>query len=120
MVKVGYNTDFITLVRTPRLRFSDQPYREDEHVFEKNLEKAIRQQVKAVSKDGQIDLSPIQDKLEAYTWAGIFKKVREVYLSYLVPVHKRPLPKKGTFWCFQSRNEDFCPRSRKSSACAEA
>jgi len=78
------NTDFITLVRTPRLRFTDQPYREDEHVFEKNLEKSIRQQIKAASKDGQIDLSPIQDKLEAYTWAGIFKKVREVYLSCLI------------------------------------
>ena len=23
----------------------------------------------------------VQDKLEAYTWAGIFKKVRETYLS---------------------------------------
>jgi glycosyltransferase involved in cell wall biosynthesis len=79
-----YDTDFITMVRTPRLRFSDQPYREDENVFEKNLEKAIRQQIKAASKDGQIDLSPIQDKLEAYTWAGIFKKVREVYLSCLI------------------------------------
>ena len=41
-------------------------------------------------------------------------------VSQLVPVHKRPLKKKGTFLCFQSRNEDFCPRSRKSSVCAEA
>jgi glycosyltransferase involved in cell wall biosynthesis len=77
----NYDTDFLTLVRTPRLRFTDQPYREDEYSFEKNLKKAIRQQIKAVSKGGQIDLSPIQDKLEAYTWAGIFKKVREAYLS---------------------------------------
>ena len=44
------DTDFITLVRTPRLRFTDQPYREDEHLFEKNLEKAIRQQINAASK----------------------------------------------------------------------
>jgi glycosyltransferase involved in cell wall biosynthesis len=78
------DTDFITLVRTPRLRFSDQPYREDEQLFEKNLEKAIRQQMNAVSKGGQFDLSPIQDKLEAYTWTGIFKKVREAYLSCFI------------------------------------
>ena len=79
-----YDTDFITLVKTPRLRFTDQPYREDEHLFEKNLEKAIRLQMNAVSKGRQIDLSPIQDKLEAYTWSGIFKKVREAYLSCFI------------------------------------
>jgi glycosyltransferase involved in cell wall biosynthesis len=79
-----YDMDFITLVRTPRLRFSDQPYREDEYSFEKNLEKAVRQQMIAVSKDGQIELSSIQDKLEAYTWAGIFRKVREAYLSCFI------------------------------------
>ncbi|MGD8208999.1 MAG: glycosyltransferase family 4 protein [Desulfobacterales bacterium] len=83
------DTDFITLVRTPRLRFSDQPYREDEQSFEKNLEKAIRQQMNAVSKGGQFDLSPIQEKLEAHTWTGIFKKVREVYLSCLVRFSKQ-------------------------------
>ena len=76
--------DFITLVRTPRLRFADQPYQEDEHSFEKNIEKAIRQQMNAASKGGQIDFSPIQDKLEAYTWTGIFKKVREAYLSCFI------------------------------------
>ena len=78
------DTDIITMVRTPRLRFSDQPYREDEQLFEKNLAKAIRQQMNAVSKGGQIDFSAIQDKLEAYTWTGIFKKVREAYLSCLI------------------------------------
>ena len=83
------DTDFITLVKTPRLRFSDQPYREDEQLYEKNLEKAIRQQMNAVSKGGQFDLSPIQGKLEAYTWTGIFKKVREVYLSCLVRFSKQ-------------------------------
>ncbi|MGD2014678.1 MAG: hypothetical protein PVG84_13060, partial [Desulfobacterales bacterium] len=57
--------------------------------FEKNLEKAIRQQMNAVSKGGQFDLSPIQEKLEAHTWTGIFKKVREVYLSCLVRFSKQ-------------------------------
>lgn len=79
------DTDFITLVRTPRLRFTDQPYREDEHSFEQSLKKAIWQQVNAASKCAQIDLSPIQDKFDSYTWTGIFKKVREAYLTSLIP-----------------------------------
>jgi len=77
------DTDFITLVRTPRLRFTDQPYREDEYSFEQNLKKAIQQQINAASKCAQIDLAPIQDKLDAYTWTGVFEKVREAYLACL-------------------------------------
>ncbi len=78
------DTDFITLVRTPRLRFTDQPYREDEYAFEQNLKQAIRQQIYAASRCAQIDLSPIQDKLDSYTWTGIFKKVREAYLTCFI------------------------------------
>ena len=78
------DTDFITLVRTPRLRFADQPYREDERSFQQDLKKAIQQQINAASRCAQIDLSPIQDKLDAYTWTGIFKKVREAYLACLI------------------------------------
>jgi glycosyltransferase involved in cell wall biosynthesis len=77
------DTDIITLVRTPRLRFIDQPYREDEYSFEQNLKKAIQQQISAASKCAQIDLSTIQEKLDSYTWTGIFKKVRETYMSCL-------------------------------------
>jgi len=73
------DTDFINWVSTPRLRFTDQPYREDEYPFERNLKEAIQQQINAASQCAQIDLSPVQDKLDAYTWTGIFKKVREVY-----------------------------------------
>jgi glycosyltransferase involved in cell wall biosynthesis len=79
-----FYTDLITLVSTPRLRFTDQPYREDEYSFEQNLKKAIQQQINAASKCAQIDLSPIQDKIDAYTWAGIFKKVREAYLTCFI------------------------------------
>ena len=77
------DTDFITLVRTPRLRFTDQPYREDENLFEQNLKKAVQQQIDAASKCPQIDLSPIQDKIDSFTWTGIFKKVRKAYLACL-------------------------------------
>ena len=78
------DADFITLVRTPRLRFIDQPYREDEYSFEENLKNAIQQQIYAASKFPQIDLSPIQDKIDSFTWTGIFKKVREAYLTCLI------------------------------------
>ncbi len=60
------DTDIITLVRAPRLRFIDQPYREDGYSFEQNLIKAIQQQISAASKCAQIDLSTIQEKLDSY------------------------------------------------------
>jgi alpha-maltose-1-phosphate synthase len=77
------DAEFISLVKTPRLRFIDQPYKEDEFSFEQNLQKSIQQQIYAASNCGKIDLSPIQDKLNLYTWTGIFKKVREAYLKCL-------------------------------------
>jgi glycosyltransferase involved in cell wall biosynthesis len=79
----NFSTDYISLVEIPRLRFTDQPYREDETLFEQNLKKAIQQQIDAASQYGQIDFSPIQDKLDAYSWAGIFKKVRKAYQTCL-------------------------------------
>jgi len=77
------STEFITLVKTPRLRFVDQAYREDESSFEQNLTKAIQQQVNAASHCEQIDLSQIQDILDSYTWTGIFKKINKAYLKCL-------------------------------------
>ena len=73
--------DFVTLVRTPRLRFTDQPYKEDEYLFEQNLKNAIQQQLNAATKCVLIDLAPIKDKLQSYTWAGVFKKVKKAYLK---------------------------------------
>ena len=77
------DTNMVTLVRTPRLRNTDQPYREDEDAFEENLKSAIEQQVDAANHCPFIDLSPIQDTIDAYTWTGIFKKVRKAYLKCL-------------------------------------
>jgi glycosyltransferase involved in cell wall biosynthesis len=74
-------TDFINLVSTPRLRFIDQPYRKDEYAFEQNLKNVLQQQIDAAFSCAQFDLSPIQDKLDAYTWTGVFRKVREAYLT---------------------------------------
>ena len=77
---------FINLVSTPRLRFIDQPYEEDEALFEQNLKNAIQQQLDAASRHPQIDLAAIQDKLDAYTWAGTFARVRQVYLKVVTGV----------------------------------
>jgi len=73
------DTNFITLVKTPRLRFIDQPYQEDEYAFEQDLKDAIQRQIDAVYNYEEIDLSPIRDTLNAYTWGGIFQKVSEIY-----------------------------------------
>ena len=75
------NAECITLVKTPRLRFIDQPYREDEYSFEQNLAKAIQQQIEAASNCRQIDLSQVRGLLDSYTWKGIFKKVSKAYLK---------------------------------------
>jgi len=50
---------------------------------EQNLKKAIQQQISAAFKCAQIDSSAIQEKLDSYTWTGIFIKVRETYMSCL-------------------------------------
>jgi hypothetical protein len=68
--------DFISLVKTPRLLFIDQPFEEDENVFEKNLAHALQKQIRAAIQQPQIDLSPIQDKMAFFSWTGVFKKVQ--------------------------------------------
>ena len=78
------NTDFINLVPTPRLRFIDQPYSEDEMLFEQQLGEALKQQIDAAVSFANIDFSPIQDTLDAYTWTGIFNKVKQVYMKCLI------------------------------------
>jgi len=76
-------TDFINLVRTPRLRFLDQPYYEEENMFEKNLAHALQTQIFAACQSPEIDLSPIQDKIAHWTWTSIFKNVQDVYLALI-------------------------------------
>lgn len=77
------NTDMITLVKTPRLHRLDQPYEEDEAAFEKELQRALKRQIKAAFRNPQIDLSLVRPLLNAYTWAGVFKKVNETYRACL-------------------------------------
>lgn len=74
-----YKADFINLVKIPRLRNSDQPYKEDENKFEQDLKDAIHQQILAAQENPQIDLSLIQDEIDSYTWTGIFENIRQIY-----------------------------------------
>ncbi len=71
--------EFITLVRTPRLRKMDQPYPEDLPAFTQNLAKALESQIARAVQRPQIDLSVIEKKLNAFTWKGVFGRVQKVY-----------------------------------------
>jgi len=75
--------DYITLVRTPRLRNMDQPYPEDLVAFEQNIAQAIRIQMAGAIKRPQIDLSLIEDELAAFTWKDVFARVQNVYFKVL-------------------------------------
>jgi glycosyltransferase involved in cell wall biosynthesis len=77
------HADFISLVKTPRLLSLDQPYNEDENVFEKNLAQALQTQILAAYKKPRIDISPIQDILTSFSWSYIFKKVQNLYFSVI-------------------------------------
>ncbi|MDA3814032.1 MAG: glycosyltransferase family 4 protein [Candidatus Cloacimonetes bacterium] len=79
----NYKTDFISLVKLPRLRNTDQPYQEDENEFEQDLKDAIQQQIKAAIVCPQTNLSSIQNKIDSFTWSSVFEKVSEVYLKCL-------------------------------------
>ncbi len=79
----NYETDFINLVKIPRLRNTDQPYKEDEDKFEQDLKDTIQQQIFAAQEYPQIDLTSIQSKIDSFTWRGVFEKVKEVYLQIL-------------------------------------
>jgi glycosyltransferase involved in cell wall biosynthesis len=76
-------TDYITLVRTPRLRNMDQPYTEDLAAFEQNLSQALKIQMAGAIKCPRIDISLIEDKMAAFTWKGVFARVQKVYFKVL-------------------------------------
>ena len=75
--------DYITLVRTPRLRKMDQPYPEDLAAFEQNIAQALKIQMAGAINRPRIDLSLIEDELAAFTWKGVFARVQEVYFKVL-------------------------------------
>lgn len=76
-------TDFITLVRTPRLRKMDQPYPEDLPDYTNNLAQALKRRIASAIDNPQIDLALIEGKLAAFTWRGVFERVQNVYANVL-------------------------------------
>jgi glycosyltransferase involved in cell wall biosynthesis len=71
--------DFIELVPMPRLINVDEPVREDQEAFEKNLQNALSRQIAFAGHQPDIDLTPIEDRLAAFSWQGVFEKIQEVY-----------------------------------------
>jgi alpha-maltose-1-phosphate synthase len=76
-------SDFIELVKTPRLKHMDQPYIQDQEPFERDLAHALQIQIEASLRCPQIDLTPIRGKMTAYTWKGVFERVQNVYARAL-------------------------------------
>ncbi len=76
-------SDFISLVRTPRMRNIDQPYDEDIDAFEKNLGNTLQTQIRAAYQRPQIDLSAIGNKISSFSWPEIFRKVQNVYFRVI-------------------------------------
>ena len=77
------NSDFISLVKTPRLQFTDQPYQEDEYSFKENLKHAILQQIDAAFKCESINRLSVKHILDSYTWAGVFNKIKNAYADII-------------------------------------
>jgi glycosyltransferase involved in cell wall biosynthesis len=75
--------DYITLVRTPRLRKMDQPYPEDLAAYEQNLSQALKIQMAGAINRPRIDLSLIEDELAAFTWKSVFDRVQKVYFKVI-------------------------------------
>ena len=73
--------DFIELVPMPRLINVDEPVREDQEAFEKNLQNALSRQIAFAGHQPDIDLTPIEDRLAAFSWQGVFEKIQEVYYN---------------------------------------
>ena len=75
-------TDFIELVATPRLVDVDKPVKDDEDVFEADLQVAMQQQIQTSMRDPQINLSAIGDLMATFSWKGVFKRVESIYHAY--------------------------------------
>ena len=73
--------DSIRLVKLPRLHGVDQPDPDDEKIYEKNLESAIKEQMLAIKTDPVIDFSRIASQISAFKWSTVFKRVERIYLE---------------------------------------
>ncbi len=79
----GLETDYVRLVETPRFHGVDQPFEEDEAVFEDNLSQAIREQIGAIICEPEIAYDKIEDQITAFSWGSVFEKIEQVYYQVL-------------------------------------
>ncbi len=71
--------DFIELVEPPGLVDVDKPVKADEKSFQKALANALERQIDAAMNRAEIDLSPLVDRMDAFSWKGVFEKIDVVY-----------------------------------------
>ena len=74
---------YCRLVELPRLKSLDTPFPEDEASFEGRLAAAIRDQLKAVLREPQMDPDLTSPILEQYPWPRVFERVEQVYYQAL-------------------------------------
>ena len=79
----GFETDYVRLVETPRFHGVDQPFKEDEGWFEKNLVAALREQISAIISEPEIDFEQIEDHIAAFSWGKVFERIELVYYQVL-------------------------------------
>jgi glycosyltransferase involved in cell wall biosynthesis len=71
--------DFVSLVKTPRLRSVDQPLQEDEEAFERSLADALRTQIECACRRPDIDMLSIEGRVSSFSWSRVFDRVERVY-----------------------------------------
>lgn len=79
----GLETDYVRLVETPRFHGIDQPFKEDEALFQENLTHAIREQIEAIIRQPEIDHAQIEDQIAAFSWGRVFEKIEQVYMQVI-------------------------------------
>ncbi|MFZ5564779.1 MAG: glycosyltransferase family 4 protein [Thermodesulfobacteriota bacterium] len=75
----GMTADCISRVRPPRLAAVDKPFEQDLPRFVDDLKTALGAQMAAAAQYPDIDLSPVQERLSAFTWGRVFERVEQVY-----------------------------------------
>jgi len=76
-------SNYIALIEMPRLHGVDRPYKEDEKLFEKNLAEAIKEQIKNVLIEPQIDYGQIKVQIGTFSWRRVFERIQKVYVQVL-------------------------------------
>lgn len=69
----------VNLIPLPPLETIDRPYTKDEYTLEKQLINCLKHQIENVLSTPNIDLSPVEDIINHYTWGKVFERIEQVY-----------------------------------------